>query len=704
MIFYDFLVTGIPTPLTYKSEKKLTKGSLFYLKVKGKKRIGITLKENKNPSIDFSKIIDVKEEDYFGFTYPEKVVDFILWCKDYYRTSFDKVLQFFIPSSSSFIEREFYVFKKFEKNLEEKEKIILEFIKIKKRVSRKNLIKKFKSGVISYLKKLEKKNLIEREFLFKNKKQKFFDFKLSEINLPDKPTEIQKRIIDEFFEEKDKKIFLIHGVTGSGKTFIYREIVKRFLKEGKKALILVPEISLLPQIAPYFLFKDFKLFLYAFILNPDEKWDVLHHILSDEPCVVVGARSASFLPFKDLGVIIVDEEQEESYKEKEREPFYHTRDILIKRSELEDIPIIFGTATPSLEIYNKSKVEGKYFFIPERISGYRNPKVEIISLRAEPGRFYLTGKLLQDIEEVLSENKRVILFINKKGFAHFMQCKTCGFIPFCPNCSISLTYYKRKNLLLCHFCSWKEEAPQVCPNCKSINLKTSSFGTEKIEEELRSLFPKRIIKRMDRDAISGRKKVFEVFDDFIKGNIDILVGTQMVIKGLDNPSVGLAAFLCADEDLNFPDFRARERMFHRLIQLMGRVRKEGKTIIQTYNPDEKIFEKVLNFDIEGFYKEELEERKKFKYPPFSNLILIETNTKIPEDGEDILRYIKEKIKKSSLPLEILGPSVPPIAKIKGFYRNRLILKVEDKNLIKKVLDLVPLNSKIKLDLNPYDFL
>ncbi len=704
MKFYDFLVTAVPFTLTYKSEENLVKGSLFFLKVKGKRRIGITLCENRNPDIELNKIIEVKEEDYFGFTFPEKTVDLILWCKDYYRTTFDKVLQLFIPSSLSFIEREFYFFKKFEENLEEKEKIVLNYIKSKRKVSRKNLIKKFKSGVVNYLKKLEKKNLIEREFLFKEKKQKFFDFNLSEINLPEKPTEIQEKIIEEFFEEKDKKIFLIHGVTGSGKTFIYREIVKKFLSEGKKALILVPEISLLPQIAPYFLFKKYKLFLYAFILNPDEKWNVIHHTLSDEPCVVVGARSASFLPFKNLGVIIVDEEQEESYKEKEREPFYHTRDILIKRSELEDIPIIFGTATPSLEIYNKSKEEGRYFFIPERISGYRNPKVEIISLRDEPGRFYLTGKLLQDIEEVLNKNKKVILFLNRRGFAHFMQCKACGYIPFCPYCSISLTYYKRRNLLLCHFCSWKEEASKICPRCKSFNLKTSSFGTEKIEEELKVLFPQKIVKRMDREAISGRRKVFEIFDDFIKGKIDILVGTQMVIKGLDNPHVGLAGFLCADEDLNFPDFRARERMFQRLIQLIGRVRKEGKTVIQTYNPDEKIFERVLNFDIEGFYKKELEERKKLKYPPFSSLILIETNTKIPEDGEDILNYIKDKIKKSNLGVEILGPATPPIAKIKGFYRNRLILKVEDKTLIKRILGRIPLNLKIKLDLNPYDFL
>jgi len=705
MIFYDFLVTGVPFPLTYKSDKIFKVGSLFFLKVHGKKRLGILIKKNERPEIDIRQIKDIENRDFIGLVYPEEILTLILWMKEYYRVGFDKIIQFFLPSSVSYIEKSYYFFIREEEGLNEKEKKVLEYIKKRKRVSRRVLIKNFGASLSYVLQKLEKKGVIKKTAFMKlHKKNKVFSYELSEIRVPEKPTERQSRIIRDFFRETGKRIFLIHGVTGSGKTYIYREIVKEFLEKGKKVLVLVPEISLIPQIAPYFKFDKFNLFLWAFILSAEEKWNVIENTLSQEPCVVVAARSGVFIPFKNLGVIIVDEEQEESYKEKEKEPFYHARDIVIKRSEIENVPIIFGSATPSLEVYNLSRSSGIYYSIPERISGYSNPEVEIVSLRNEPVRFYLSVSMLESIEETLKKNKKVILFLNRRGFAHFLQCRFCGYVPLCPDCSISLTYYKKKNILLCHYCGWKEEPPEFCPKCNSYNIKVSSFGTEKIEEELKNLFPDRTICRMDREAISGRKKIFELFDKFIKGDIDILIGTQMVIKGLDNPLVGLAGVLYADQEINFPDFRARERMFQRLVQLTGRVRKEGKTIIQTYNPEELIFEKVKNFDLEGFYKEELEERKKLNYPPFSHITLIETQTKIREDGEEILEYIKRKIIKEGLKIQVLGPSLAPIEKIKGKYRNRLLLKAEKIYDLKRALDLIPEKLKFKIDLNPYDFL
>ncbi|MEN3045146.1 MAG: primosomal protein N' [Candidatus Hydrothermales bacterium] len=704
MFFYDFLVTGIPGTLTYKSEIDIKKGSLFYLKVRNKRRVGICIDKRENKPLSEEKILEIGEKDYLGLDFPLETLDLILWFKEYYKTSYDKTLQFFIPASLSLIEKEYYVYLKDLENLSKKESVILKYIKEKKKVSRKKLIKEFSKGVIYNLINLEKKGVIKKIFSAEKKREKDFNFRLAKIEIPREPTETQKNIINEILNEKNKKFFLIHGVTGSGKTFIYREIVKNFLYKGKKALVLVPEISLFPQIAPYFIFEKYKLFLYSFILKSEEKWNVLLNTLSEEPCVVLGARSSVFLPFKNLGVVIVDEEQEESYKEKEREPFYHVRDILIKRSEIEKVPLIFGTATPSLETYYSSNKKGKYFFIPNRISGYKNPDVEIVSLRDEPVRFYLSGRLLESIEDVLKKNKKVILFLNKRGFAHFIQCKNCGYTPICINCSISLTLYKNRNLLLCHYCGWKEEPPLKCPSCKSNNFKTSSYGTEKIEIELKKLFPERNIKRMDKEAISGRKKVFEVFESFIKGEIDILIGTKMIIKGLDNPQVGLASVLYADQEINFPDFRSKEKMFQRLTQLIGRVRKEGKTIIQTYFPEDKIYEKILNLDIIGFYEEELREREKLNYPPFSRLVIIESNTKINEDGEEILNFIKNKLKESNLKVEILGPVSPPIIKLKGLYRNRLLIKVKDENDFKKILNQIPEKLKIKIDLNPYDFL
>ncbi|MEN3047034.1 MAG: primosomal protein N' [Candidatus Hydrothermales bacterium] len=704
MFFYDFAVVGIPLSLTYKSEKNIKKGALYYLKVKNKKRIGICIDEKESVFLPEEKILEIGENDYVGLDFPSETLELIRWFKEYYKTSYDKALQFFIPASLSLIEKEYYVYLKDPKSISSKESTILKYIKEKKRVSRKKIIKEFSKSAINFIISLEKKGAIKRVFSLEKKREKNFEFKLTKIEIPKKPTEIQKNIIEEIINEKNKNFFLIHGVTGSGKTYIYREIVKKFLSEGKKALVLVPEISLFPQIAPYFIFDKYKLFLYSFLLKAEEKWNVLLNTLSEEPCVVLGARSSVFLPFKNLGVVIVDEEQEESYKEKEREPFYHIRDVLLKRAEIEKVPLVFGTATPSLETYYNSKKEGKYFFIPNRILGYKNPEVELVSLREEPVRFYLSGKLLENIEDVLKRNKKVILFLNKRGFAHFIQCKNCGYVPMCINCSISLTLYKNKNLLLCHYCGWKEEVPLKCPSCKSTNFKTSSYGTEKVELELKKLFPDRKIKRMDRESISGRKKVFEVFESFIKGEIDILIGTKMIIKGLDNPQVGLASVLYADQEINFPDFRSKEKTFHKLTQLIGRVRKEGKTIIQTYFPEDKIYEKILNFDIKGFYEEELKEREKLNYPPFSKLVIIESNTKINEDGEEILNFIKKRLKESNLKIEVLGPVPPPIVKLKGLYRNRLLIKVKEEKDLKRILNQIPENLKIKIDLNPYDFL
>ncbi len=706
MRFYDFLVSGIPIPLTYKSKRELNKGDIYLLRVSGKKRIGILFNESKYLNKKKKDILEVEESDYMGFTFPESSLKLVEWMKDYYNTTYDKVISLFLPSSITYIEKTYFVIKQKREDIKDKEKEIFEYIKKRKKVSLKSLIIKFGASVRKIILNLEEKKIIERRYFIKRSiKNRVFMPEMMNLKIPERPTEKQREIIQAFFKNyKKNKIFLIHGVTGSGKTFIYREISKKILNEGKKVLILVPEISLIPQIAPYFKFEEYKLFIWGFILNADEKWNVIENTLKDEPCIVIGPRSAVFIPFKNLGLIVIDEEQEDSYKEKEREPFYHIRDIVMKRIEIENVPLIAGSATPSLEIYKDSKERGIYFYIPEKIKGYENPEIQVISLQNEPGRFYLTSELLESLEEAFKKNKKAILFLNRRGFAHFLQCRNCGFVPVCINCSISLTYYKKKNILLCHYCGWKEEPPDLCPKCKSFDIKISSYGTEKIEEELSGLFPDKKIARMDREAISGRKKVFEVFEKFMKGEIDILIGTQMVVKGLDNPLVGLACVLYADQDINFPDFRAREKMFSRLIQVAGRVRKKGKTIVQTFNPDDFIFEKIKKFDIRGFYEGELKERKKNNYPPFSSLTLIEVNTKIKEDGEEILFFVKKKIEESTKKVEILGPALAPIEKIKGFYRTRLLLRSSVRDEIKKVLSGLPENIKLKIDFNPYDFL
>jgi primosomal protein N' (replication factor Y) len=708
--YYNFIVTGIDILLTYKSREEFKIGDVFLLPVSGKKRPGVLFEKIEKPKNQKFNIKEIEGKDFTFVSLPPSTIFLMKWIREFYRVSYDKILPLFLPFSTSFIEKTAFEIKRDKNpvNLTEKEKEIFEFIKSKKKVLLKTLVKKFGAGVNYTVHKLLSKNLIHRTYVLRNmRNKKIFSPSLLDMKIPQKPTKEQEKIIKDFEtinNKEDKKIFLIHGVTGSGKTFIYREIALRILKEGKSVLILVPEVSLMPQIASYFKFKEYPLFFWGFILRAEEKLNILEKTLSKNPVVLIGARSASFVPFNNLGVIIIDEEQEESFKEKEKEPFYHAREIVLKRAEIEKIPVVIGSATPSLEIYRHSIEKGRYYFIPKRIKGYTYPEIDIVSLKDEPMRFYLSVKILEEIENTLKKGKKVILFLNKRGFAHFIQCRTCGFVPQCPNCSISLTYYKKKGLLVCHYCSWKEEGYSRCPKCFSEHIKSSSYGTEKLEEELKVLFPNYKVSRMDRDFLSTRKKIFELHKKLKRGEVDILIGTQMVVKGLDNPLVALVGVLYADQEMNFPDFRAKERMFSRLLQVTGRVRKGGRSIIQTYNPEDSVFKFLINSDIRGFYDEELKERELNLYPPFCTLLLIEARRKKKEEAEEVLFFVKNKLKRIVDEELILGPAFPPIERMKGLFRSRLLLKVKRSSLLPKIISSIPENLKLRVDFSPYDFL
>ncbi|MEO0261402.1 MAG: primosomal protein N', partial [candidate division WOR-3 bacterium] len=408
---------------------------------------------------------------------------------------------------------------------------------------------------------------------------------------------------------------------------------------------------------------------------------------------------------ENTGMIIIDEEQESSYKEDERAPYYHAREVARIRCEIENIPLVLGSATPETETFYFAK-ENKYFFyvLKERVKGYEFPEIEILDLRREKFPFFLSAKMIEEIEKNVKEKKQVILFLNRRGFAHFMQCMDCGYVFKCKNCDIQYVYHKDIRKLVCHFCSHEINAPDLCPNCKGTDIKYSGYGTEKIEEGLKEIFPSYRIIRMDLDTTRKRKEVFEIFKKFKNKEADILLGTQMIIKGFDFPEVSLVGILYADLSLNLPDFRAREKTFITLNQVIGRARKGGKVILQTMDPENSVIKYINPADYEKFYEEELAERKAFSYPPFSHLLLIETKdrdkNKAMEKGEEIKGIIKGNF-------EILGPSFAPIEKIKNFYRVRILLKSkgrENFGIVFEKLENIKKKYPLKLEINPYHFL
>lgn len=489
--------------------------------------------------------------------------------------------------------------------------------------------------------------------------------------------------IEEHFQ-KDK-VMLLHGVTSSGKTEIYVNLVESALKKGKQVLYLLPEIALTTQLISrlqqYF---GEQLSVYHSRYNAQERVEVWNNVLLKNPKaqLVVGARSALFLPYQDLGLVIVDEEHETSYKQFDPAPRYHARDAAIVLGTFHKSNILLGSATPSLESYQNA-LTGKYGYthISRRYGNVLMPEIELVDLKDKIRRKRMQGhfsdRLITEIEEALAEKEQIIIFQNRRGYAPVLECKTCGHCPQCPNCDVSLTYHRGRNQLRCHYCGHHTAMHSTCEACGSNTLDTKGFGTEQVEQELREYFPEAAIGRMDLDTTRGKHAYRNIITAFEEQEIDILVGTQMVTKGLDFRHVKLVGIMNADALLNFPDFRAHERSFQLLTQVAGRAgrtQKRGKVIIQSYNPYHQILKQVSTGDYEGMSQEQLYEREQFQYPPTYRIIKITLKHKDFNKVNEASAWFAQALR-TTFRFPVLGPEFPPVSRIRNQYLKNILVKI-----------------------------
>ena len=497
--------------------------------------------------------------------------------------------------------------------------------------------------------------------------------------------------IKDSFEEKD--VTLLHGVTSSGKTEVYTKLIQDVLDTGKQVLFLLPEIALTTQIITrlqnYF---GNKISVFHSKYSMNERVEVWNNVLDNKPKaqIILGARSSLFLPFSKLGLIVVDEEHETSYKQFEPSPRYNARDAAIVLSKMHEAKILLGSATPSLESYFNAQ-ENKYGFVEltRRFGNVQMPTIELVDIREKHRKREMNGHfsdtLMKQIQEALDDKEQVILFQNRRGYSPIVECKTCGTSPQCPNCDVSLTYHKYKNQLQCHLCSYQRAMPNSCGACGSNQLDTKGFGTEQIELELKELFPKHSIGRMDLDTTRGKHGYQKIIGAFEAREIDILVGTQMLSKGLDFDNVSLVGILNADTMLNFPDFRSHERAFHLMTQVSGRSgrsKKRGKVMIQTYNPYHQILQQVSTTDYIGMYKEQLQDRWQFHYPPYYRLIKITLKHKDYQKVDTGIHWLAKALQ-NVFGEHVLGPTAPPIARVRNQYIKNLMIKIPPKQSLGK---------------------
>lgn len=525
--------------------------------------------------------------------------------------------------------------------------------------------------------------------------------------------------ITQYIKSQQFKVFLLHGITGSGKTEVYLQAIEVVLKVGKGAIVLVPEISLTPQTVERFKsrFGEEIAILHS-KLSIGERYDQWCRIQSQEAKIVIGARSAIFAPLKNLGLIVIDEEHETTYKQYDATPRYHARDVAIMRAKFNNAVAILGSATPSLEaFYNTSIGKSHYLHLPYRIDNRPLPKVEIIDMKEEykiGNRSIFSSRLKEAIKDRLNRQEQVIIFLNRRGFATFIQCYDCGATLRCPNCEITLTYHFVDKMLKCHYCNFQKSAPQLCPKCKGTQIRYFGAGTQKVEDELQRLFPKARISRMDLDTTTPKMAHDSILSSFKAHGIDILVGTQMIAKGLDFPNVTLVGVVLADVGLNLPDFRASERTFSLLTQVAGRAGRgdvPGLVIIQTYNPNHTSIQAAKTQNYIAFYSQEITFRKELNYPPFTHLLNIIIKGKEEEEVTKLAQDIgiNLHIANCDKTILILGPAPCPLTKIKEEYRWQILLKGNPKNLrqlLKSSLNhtSIPKHLKVNIDVDPIGML
>lgn len=521
-------------------------------------------------------------------------------------------------------------------------------------------------------------------------------FKFNGIVTHQLPTlsEAQNKALNEIHNSfNDYNITLLHGVTSSGKTEIYIHLISHILQRGDQVLFLVPEIALTTQLTRRLqkVFGD-RVLIYHSRFTDNERVDIWKKLLTEnEPCVIIGARSSLFLPFSRLGIVIVDEEHETSYKQYDPSPRYNARDIAMVLASMHGAKTLLGSATPSIETYHKATT-GKFGLV-ELLTRYDDvtlPEMEIIDMTTSRKRYLTNGSFAQHTiaasRHALIDGKQIILFHNRRGFAPLARCKQCAWIPKCQNCDVSLTYHRFQNQLVCHYCGASYQLPNICPSCKEPGVEILGYGTERIEDEITNIFPDYKILRMDLDTTRNKDSYENIIDDFSNHKADILVGTQMVTKGLDFGDVNLVAVLNADAIINFPDFRSSERAFNMLEQVSGRAGRrntQGKVIVQTTNPNHPIIGFLKNHDYNGFYNHVIDERRLFNYPPFTRVIYIYLKHRDNDTLIEIASIYASRLR-VLFGNRIFGPEEPMVARVQSLHIRKIMLKVEINASMKKV--------------------
>lgn len=583
------------------------------------------------------------------------------------------------------------------KNAPKQREIILQLIVLEaqsgKPVKVSGFLRSF-GGSHSVLRSMEQKKLIE-----------IYELSVSRIEEADLQKEQSNQLTIEqenalneikIHFEKNKPV-LFHGELSSGKTEIYIKLIEQKLKSDKTILFLLPEISIASQMVQR-IKKHFGELagVYHSGFNQNERVEIWEKTLRGEYKILLGARSALFLPFRNLGLIIVDEEHENSYKQADSKPYFQARDMALVLSDLFKSNVLLGSATPSLEsFYNSIENKFGYVSLSKKYGDSALPEIELIDLRNALKRKEITGdishKLRDEIQEMLDSEKQVIIFQNRRGFAPVVECLTCGHSPFCPNCDVPLTFHKFSNQLKCHYCGHSQARPSKCPNCRSPELTTKGIGTEQIEIQLKTIFPKARIARMDVDAMRRKHAYERTIEAFEQQEIDILVGTQMVAKGLDFSNVGLVGVIRADSLLNFPDFRAHEKAFQLLVQVSGRAgrrNERGKVFIQTYNPEHQILQNVTTYDYLKTVNEILYERKSFLYPPYLRLIRVTFRHAKKEKVEKVSSEFVKLLKPYFDEKHLLGPEEPSIARIRNQFIRNVLIKIPPGKSVKSVKKLI----------------
>ncbi len=669
---------------------------------------GFVLKihNNKTDNMEYKSIIEIQDSDFYLNDELLKLGEYMsntLLCNliSCYQAMLPKALKASIKTN---INKKIETKVSLNKDINI-EKYILEHKRNKKEIELLNYLKdkeEVKSKIYCpSLKKLIDNGIVLENHYEVNRNVDFEKEKDKNIVLNDE----QKKSVNEILSSKDNK-FLIYGVTGSGKTEIYIDLIRNMIKEGKSSIVLVPEISLTPQIVSRFknVFGD-SVAVFHSSLSEGEKYDEYRRIMKGEVSIVVGARSAIFTPLKNLGLIIIDECQSTTYKQ-DNNPKYDTVDIAYKRGEYNKSKVVLGSATPSLEQFARAK-KGIIHLIElkNRISG-KFPKIEIVDMNVEAKKhnYIISSKLDLEINSSLSRGEQVILLLNRRGFSTFLSCTNCGYVYKCPNCDISLIYHKSSESYSCHYCGYRCKKSDECPNCHEEGIKDLGLGTEKLESLIEKKYNTKVL-RMDADTTSTKNAHQKLISEFSSGKYSILVGTQMISKGLNFENVSLVGIINPDNSLAIPDFRSGERTYELLSQTAGRVGRfnlPGKVIIQTYNPNNYVYKSVIENDYEAFYKEEMIIRRKLSYPPYYYICNLVISADSFEEAGEYANKIKNYLDKNlNSDYTILGPSVNTIVKLKNKYRFNIMIKYKKMDLLHAVLTKIHdiNNSNVSVDIN-----